>query len=193
VEIAVSPKSTLSASEVRGFKRRHASALALNGRAAEGLAVFDELIAQERAAGLKDTRHAATLMLRSGVLNLMGRGPEAVAAAQEATAAWREAGGPLGALGQVGVARAQLNHALAWLTAGQPAQAEPLISSADDLLQRAHGATVHPDHQIAALVRAQWLRASGRGTEADTLERQARERYRQLSGLDAPRPLLMVY
>lgn len=193
VEIAVSPESTLSASEVRGFKRRYASALALNGKPAEGLRAFDELIDQERQAGLKDTRHAATLMLRAGVLNILGRGAEAAAAASEATAAWRAAGGPLGAMGQAGTARAQLNEALAWLTAGDTARAEALITSADELLRQAHGSGAHPDQQIAALVRAQWLRATGRIGEADTLERQARERYRQLSGLDAPRPLQMVY
>jgi serine/threonine protein kinase len=193
VEIAVSPGSTLSASEVRGFKRRYASALALNGKPAEGLSAFDELIAQERTAGLKDTRHAATLMLRGGVLNLMGRGPEAVAAAASATAAWREAGARLGALGQVGVARARLNEALAWVTAGEPARAEALIDDADGLFRQAYGATAHPDLQIAALVRAQWLKATGRPAEADALERQARARYRELSGLDAPRPMLMVY
>jgi len=192
VRLAQAPDSTLSASEVRGLLRRLATALVLNGKAAEALQWFDQIVAQEDAAGQKDIRHAATLMLRASALNALGRVNEAVAAAEAATAAWREAGASLGAAGRIGVARAQLNTALAWLAAKQPGRAEPLITNAEALLREAHAAP-HPEHQLAALVRAQWLRATGRAAEADQLQRDARTRYRQLSGVDAPSPLQFVF
>lgn len=191
VRVAQAPGSTLSASEVRGFIRRYASALVVNGKAGEGLRWLDALLAQEAAAGQLDTRHASTLMLRAGALNALGRGSESAEAAAQAAEAWRHAGAGLGAMGQIGLARAQLNGALGWLTAGQPARAQPLIDSAEQLL-RQHHAGPHPEQQLAALVRARWLRAVGRGTEADALERNARVRYRELAGADAPQPLAVV-
>lgn len=192
VRLAQAPKSTLSASEVRGLTRRLATALVLNGKPAEALQWFDQLIAQEEAAGQLDTRHAATLMLRAGAINALGRGAEAAAAAEGATAAWRQSGASLGAAGRIGVARSQLNAALAWLTANEPGRAGPLITDAEALLREAHNAP-HPEHQLAALVRARWLHATGHAAEADALERDARARYRQLSGADAPQPLLFVF
>jgi ATP/maltotriose-dependent transcriptional regulator MalT len=124
-------------------------------------------------------------------LNALGRGTEAVAAAEAAMAAWQATAGSIGAAGQIGIARAQLNVALGWLTAGEPTRAEPMIESAEKLLREHHTAP-HPEHQLAALTRAQWLRATGRAAEADTLEREARARYRELTGADAPQPLRLV-
>ncbi|HEX5685557.1 MAG TPA: serine/threonine-protein kinase, partial [Ideonella sp.] len=192
VRLAQAQGSSLSASEVRGFIRRYASALVVNGKAAEALRWFDQLAAQEEAAGQKDIRHASTLMLRAGALNALGRGPEAAAAGEQAIEAWRRAGAALGSTGQIGIARAQLNAALGWLTAGQPARAEPLITSAEQLLRDNHQGP-HPEQQLAALTRAQWLRTTGRTAEADAMEREARARYRQLAGADAPHPLLVVF
>jgi serine/threonine-protein kinase len=192
VRLAQAPASTLSASEVRGLQRRLATTLAMNGKAAEALQRFEELAAQEKAAGQLDTRHAATLMLRAGALNALGRGEEAALAAQDAVAVWQRAGASLGAAWRIGAARAQLNAALGWLTARQPARAEPLIAQAETALREAH-ATPHPEQQLAVLVRAQWLRASGRAAEAEPLEAAARERYRALSGADAPKPLIFVF
>ena len=191
VRLAQAQGSSLSASEARGFVRRYASALVMNGKAAEALRWFDQLLAQEDAAGQKDIRHASTLMLRAGALNALGRGADAAAAGEQAIEAWRSSGASLGATGQVGIARAQLNTALCWLTAGQPARAEPLIASAEKLLRDNHPGP-HPEQQLAALTRAQWLRATGHTAEADAMEREARARYRQLAGADAPRPLLIV-
>jgi serine/threonine protein kinase len=191
VRIAQAQGSSLSASEVRGFVRRYATSLTANGKSEEALRWFDQLVAQEIAAGQKDTRHAATLMLRAGTLNALGRGTEAVAAAEAAMAAWQATAGSIGAAGQIGIARAQLNVALGWLTAGEPTRAEPMIESAEKLLREHHTAP-HPEHQLAALTRAQWLRATGRAAEADTLEREARARYRELTGADAPQPLRLV-
>jgi tetratricopeptide (TPR) repeat protein len=188
VRIAEAQGASLSASEVRGFARRYAAALVANGKAEEALRRFDQLVAQEIAAGQTDTRHASTLMLRAGALNTLGRGAEAAAAGQQAAEAWRRAGGPLA---QTGVARAQLNAALGWLTAGEPTRAAPLIESAEQLLREHHPAA-HPEQQVAALARAQWLRAVGRNGEADALEQAARTRYRELAGTDAPQPLRMV-
>jgi eukaryotic-like serine/threonine-protein kinase len=167
-QIALSPKSTLSASSVRGFNRRLASALALNGKPVEGLQWFDQLIEQERKASLKDTRYAATLMLRGGTLNLLGRGQEAVAAGEEATAVWREAGAALGALGEIGVARAQLNTALAWLTARDPARRaldrqrrRPAAAG-----PRGHAAPGPPDRCAGARAMASRQRPHCRGGQA---------------------------
>ncbi|MEK8034107.1 serine/threonine-protein kinase [Ideonella sp. DXS29W] len=191
VRLAQAQGSSLSASEVRGFTRRLASALVVNGKPEEALRWFDRLVAEEEAAGQKDTRHASTLMLRAGALNALGRGREAGLAGEAAVEAWRQAGAALGAAGHVGTARAQLNAALGWITAGDTARAEPLIASAEKLLQDHHTGP-HPEQQLAALVRAQWLRAVGRSTEADTTERQARARYRELAGAEAPVPLRIV-
>ncbi len=192
VRLARAPGSTLSASERRGLERRLASTLVLAGQATEALRRFDQLLAEERDAGQVDTRHAATLMLRVGALVALGRGAEAAAAGEEAVAAWRRAGAALGVVGRIGVARAQLNAALGWLAAGAPARAEPLITEAEATLAREH-LLPHPEQQLAALVRAQWLRASGRAAEAAQHEREARERYRALTGADAPQPLLFVF
>ncbi|MFO1336972.1 MAG: hypothetical protein U1F53_01840 [Burkholderiaceae bacterium] len=191
VRLASRPGTTLSASVVRGVRRRLGSALLANGKPAEALRELDEVSAQEVAAGQTDTRHAATLMLRAGALNALGRGREGAQAAEEAVEAWGAAGASLGAAGQIGVARAQLNAALGWLVAAQPARAEPLIVSAERLL-REHHAAPHPEQQLASLARAQWLRSVGRPAEADTLERAARTRYRELSGAEAPQPLRFV-
>jgi tetratricopeptide (TPR) repeat protein len=192
VRIAQSPKSTLSASEVRGFIRRYATSLVLNGKAAEGLQWFDKLIAQEDDAGQKDTRHAASLMLRAGALTALGRGQEAAHAGEQAIEAWKQSGASLGALGRIGLARAELNTALGWITAKSPAQAEPLITQAEGLLRESHTGP-HPDLEFAALVRAQWLRASGRVAEGDAAEHEARKRYRELSGAEAPQPLHFTF
>lgn len=191
VRLAQAQGSSLTASEVRGFIRRYASALTVNGKPAEALRWFDQLSAQELAAGQKDTRHAATLMLRAGALNALGRGKEAAAAGEESIAAWLESGASLGSTGQVGLARAQLNTALGWLTAGEPDKAAPLIDSAEKLM-REHHTGPHPEQQLASLVRVQWLRATGHASEADALERQARARYRELAGAEAPQPLRVV-
>jgi tetratricopeptide (TPR) repeat protein len=191
VRIAQKTGSTLSASVARGFTRRLGSALLVNGKPAEALRWLDDLVAQEVAAGQKDTRHAASLMLRAAALTASGRPREGAEAAQASQQIWREAGAPLGAVGQIGLARAQLNEALAWLAAGEPAKAEAPIASAERLL-REHYASPHPEQPLAALVRAQWLRASGRVEEADAVERAARARYRELAGTDAPRPVAVV-
>ncbi len=191
VRLAQAQGSSLSASEARGFVRRYASTLVMNGKAAEALRWFDQLAAQEDAAGQNDIRHASTLMLRAGALNALGRGAEAAAAGEQAIEAWRSSGAALGSTGQIGIARAQLNTALGWLTAGQPARAEPLISSAEQLLRDNHLGP-HPEQQLAAMARAQWLRLTGHTAEADAMEREARARYRQLAGADAPQPLLIV-
>jgi hypothetical protein len=176
---------------VRGVQRRLGSALLVNDKPAEALRTLDDVSAQEEAAGQKDTRHAATLMLRAGALNALGRGSEGAEAAEQAAEAWRTAGASLGAAGQIGVARAQVTAALGWLVAGQPERAEPLIAAAERLLRENHNGP-HPEQQLATLARAQWLRATGHAAEADALERDARKRYRELSGAEAPQLLRFV-
>lgn len=191
VRLARRPGSTLSASEARGFIRRLASALLVNGKPAEALHWLDELIAQEDAAGQRDTRHASSMMLRAGALTALGRAREGAEAAHASVEAWRESGASFGAMGQLGIARAQLTEALAWLAAGEPERAQAPIASAEKLL-RDHHAAAHPEQPLAAIVRAQWLRASGRPDEAEAVERQARDRYRELAGTEAPKPVAIV-
>ena len=65
------------------------------------------------------------------------------------------------------------------------------MAEAERLLQ-AHYAAPHPEQPLAAIVRAQWLRAAGRTTEADAVEREARSRYRELAGVEAPQPVAAV-
>ena len=191
VRIAQKPDSTLSASVTRGFIRRLGSALLMNGKPAEALRWLDEVVAQESAAGQIDTRHAASMMLRAAALTALGRPWEGAEAASASAKLWREAGASFGSLGQIGIARAQLNEAIAWLAAGEPDRAGPLVAEAERLLQ-AHYAAPHPEQPLAAIVRAQWLRATGRTTEADAVEREARSRYRELAGVEAPQPVAAV-
>jgi eukaryotic-like serine/threonine-protein kinase len=191
VRIAQKPNSTLSASVRRGFIRRLGSALLMNGKPAEALRWLDDVVAQEVAAGQKDTRHAASLMLRAAALTALGRPREGAEAAQVSQQIWRDAGASFGATGQIGLARAQLNEAIAWLAAGEPDRAGPLVTTAEKLLQEHHAAP-HPEQPLAAVIRAQWLRAVGRAGEAEGVEREARSRYRELAGADAPRPVAAV-
>ncbi len=178
-------KSTLSASEVRGVVRRLGATLVLAGKPGDALAVLDPLLAEEVAAGQKDTRHAATLMYRAGALSMIGRHRDSVASATESAEVWQRAGAAMGPSGKIGLAKARLTLALSWLSAGEPVQAEPLITDATNLLKAAH-AVPHPDLAIADLVRAQWLQASGRTSLAEPLARDARERFQKLSGSPAP-------
>jgi serine/threonine-protein kinase len=191
VRIAQKPGSTLSASVTRGFIRRLGSALLMNGKPAEALRWLDEVVAQEGTAGQNDTRHAASMMLRAAALTALGRPWEGAESASASAQIWRDAGASFGAMGQIGLARAQLNEAIAWLAAGEPHRAGPLVASAEQLLQE-HYAAPHPEQPLAAIVRAQWLRAVGRAGEADTVEREARSRYRELAGVEAPRPVAAV-
>ena len=94
-------------------------------------------------------------------------------------------------MGQIGIARAQLNEAIAWLAAGEPDRAGALVTSAEELLHE-HHAGPHPEQPLAAIIRAQWLRSVGRSGEADAVEREARVRYRELAGAEAPRPVSAV-
>jgi hypothetical protein len=163
----------------------------MNGKPAEALRWLDDVVAQEVAAGQKDTRHAASLMLRAAALTALGRPREGAEAAQVSQQIWRDAGASFGATGQIGLARAQLNEAIAWLAAGEPDRAGPLVTTAEKLLQEHHAAP-HPEQPLAAVIRAQWLRAVGRAGEAEGVEREARSRYRELAGADAPRPVAAV-
>ncbi|HSI57382.1 MAG TPA: serine/threonine-protein kinase [Ideonella sp.] len=184
--------STLAASEIRGLRRRWGVALVLSSRAAEGLAVLEAIAAQEAAAGQNDVRHAATLTYRAGALNAVGRTREAVLAAQQAAAIWQAGSGPAA---QVGLAKARLTEALSWLRAGEPAKAPPLIDEAARLLAQAQPAG-HVDHLYPELVRARWLRATGRAeqvAQAESLERGVRERFRGISGGELPQEVPLIY
>ncbi|MBT9598960.1 MAG: serine/threonine protein kinase [Vitreoscilla sp.] len=185
-------KAALSASEIRGLVRRLGAVLVLAGKGADALAVLDPLLAEEAAAGQRDTRHAATLMYRAGALSLQGRHRDAVAAAAESAEVWRKAGAAMGPSGQIGLAKARLTEALAWLASNEPAPAEALLAEAASLLKAAH-ASPHPDHAVADLVKAQWLHASGQPGTAETLAREARERFQKLSGSPAPGRLVVPF
>lgn len=193
VRLASREGAGLSASELRGLRRRLGSALVLAGRAAEAVAVLGSVRADEEAAGQRDTRHAATLMLQAAAFAAAGRGADGVQAAEASAGLWRAQGGVLGPAGQVGLARARLNGALAWLAAGEPARAAPWIEEAQALLRAAHGDAPHPDLELARLVRARWLQASGQPRAGATLAREARAAYRRLAGADAPEPVRLVH
>ncbi|WP_374673110.1 protein kinase [Ideonella sp.] len=193
VRLATREGAALSASELRGLRRRLGSALLLAGRAAEAVTVLEAVRAEEVAAGQQDTRHAATLMLHAAALAAAGRAAEGVRAAEASAALWRERGGSLGPAGQIGLARARLNGALARLAAGDTAQAEPWIEEAQALLRAAHGDAAHPDRELARLVRAQWLQAAGQPQAAAALAREARAAYRRQAGADAPERIRLVH
>lgn len=184
--------STLSAAEIRGLRRRWGAALVLGSRASEGLAVLDAVARQEAAAGQTDQRHAATLSYRAGALNAVGRSREAVAGAQDAARVWQASSGP-GA--QVGLAKARLTEALAWLRAGEPAKAPPLVDEAKQLLARAQPAA-HVDQLYPELVRARWLQASAQPAQVAqgvSLERDVRARFAAVSGGELAQDLPFVY
>jgi serine/threonine-protein kinase len=183
-------QTTLSASEVRGLQRRLAYALVLAGKPAEALKVVGALLAQENAAGLDDTRHAISLGIEAGAYTALGRPREAAAAAAESARVWRQAGAALGAAGQIGVAKAHLTEALAWLAAAEPARAQAPLDSALGLLRAAH-AQPHADLAQADMVRARWLLATGHRAEGEKLALEARERFERLSGSPAPKTLLL--
>jgi tetratricopeptide (TPR) repeat protein len=183
-------QTTLSASEVRGLQRRLAYAMVLAGKPAEALKVVGALLAQEKAADLDDTRHAISLGIEAGAHTALGRPREGASAAAESARVWRQAGAALGAAGQIGVAKAQLTEALAWLAAAEPTRAQAPLDSALALLRAAH-AQPHADLAQADMVRARWLLATGHRAEGEKLALEARERFERLSGSPAPKTLLL--
>jgi tetratricopeptide (TPR) repeat protein len=183
-------QTTLSASEVRGLQRRLAYALMLAGKPAEALKVVEDLLGQEKATGQEDTRHGVTLGIEASAYTALGRPREGAVAAADAARVWRKAGAAFGAAGQIGLAKAQLTEALAWLAAGEPARAQAPLESALGLLRRAH-AQPHADLAQADMVRARWLVASGHRAEGDKLAQDARERFERLSGSPAPKTLVL--
>ena len=88
-----------------------------------------------------------------------------------------------------------VTEALSWLRAGEPAKAPPLIDEAARLLAQAQPAG-HVDHLYPELVRARWLRATGRAeqvAQAESLERGVRERFRGISGGELPQEVPLIY
>ncbi len=186
--------ASLSGFSMRGMRRRLAGAMVLNGKPREGLALADRVVADEVAAKAVDVRHAATHIVRSGALRMLGRPREAAEAAQRAgvvCAAVIDAA-VTDAASRLCLARARLNEALDWIDAGEPARAPGLIDDAQALYAQVH-AQPHPEQQYVPFVRAQWLKATGDAAQAARMLADARERFRQLSGADLPEGLPYVF
>jgi hypothetical protein len=181
-------KTTLSASEVRGVKRRLAYVLAWAGKAEEALRLTEALRSEEEASGPTDTRHGVTLSIQAAALTALGRPREAAKVAAAASAVWRQTGTVFGPVGQIGLAKALLTEVIVWLAAGEPARAQPALDEAQALLRSAHPQP-HADLAQADLLRARWMQASGSAAAGKLLEAEARERFEKLSGSPAPKTL----
>jgi serine/threonine-protein kinase len=185
---------TLSASELRGLRRRLGAALLMAGKPAPAFAVLDALVAEEQAAGQLDTRHAATLALRAGALNALGRYGPALASAQASAQFWRASSGPAG---HIGLAKVLLTEALVRLRAPASAHwrdAVPgLLDQAEHELALAHAGDGHVDLLYPDLVRAQWWHSQGRQAQAQALARDTRARMAQQAGAVLPADLVFIY
>jgi eukaryotic-like serine/threonine-protein kinase len=183
---------TLSASELRGLRRRLGGALLLAGKPASALALLDPLVAEEVAAGQLDARHAATLAFRAGAFNALGHVQQALADTQASAALWRQAPGPAG---RIGLAKVLLTEALVRLqapvAAGLQAPVPGLIDLAARELALAHAGRPHVDLLYPDLVRAWWAEREGRAGPAPA--REIRARMAQVSGAELPADLVFIY
>ncbi|MBQ0931430.1 serine/threonine-protein kinase [Ideonella alba] len=184
----------LSASELRGLRRRLGQVLVQRGQAAEALAVLDAVAAEERQAQqLKDVRHASTLLWRAGALAQLGRHREAADTAR--AAATIQADQPASPAARIALAKARLTEVLCLLPsplAADRAATTALLSAAEAALA-AEWPAGHPDRALAGAVRAHWLRAQGQDRAAAAALSRSQADYLAASGAPMPDRLLVVF
>ena len=179
---------TLTTAERRGLRRRLALAELFAGRDQEALRSLTTLAEEDRLAGVRDGRAAATLLYLSSAMRIAGQPAPAADAASAAAAIWRQrSSAPSRNL----VGQALLSESLALAASGQPVAARSRLDEALTLLRR----QLPPRHVTllaAELVRAAVMRAEGQGAPAAALERATRQALADEAGVRLPPTLPLL-
>lgn len=171
----------------RGFRRRLGLALIFVGEYHRAAEVLEDLLAQERQAGLtKGGAHATTLLYFAGARAGQSRHDDAARAAQEAASLFSQ-----GPPNDIATVHSKLTESLARSRLHQTAAAQELIEQAQALLAR-HAQPNQTDLLFVQLVQAEALRVRGSAAEAERLDRSARERLSAIGGISLPRELPLV-
>jgi eukaryotic-like serine/threonine-protein kinase len=172
----------------RGFDRRLGLALIFAGDYVKAVQVLEDVQARELQAGLnKGGAHGTTLLYLAGARAGQGHHDAAAQAAMQAADSFGQ-----GPPNDVAIAHSKLTEALARARLGQPASAQKLIEEARTLLlERAQ--PNQTDDLFVELVQAETLRSGRSTTEAERLDRSARERLKAIAGVALPPILPLVF
>jgi tRNA A-37 threonylcarbamoyl transferase component Bud32 len=177
----------ISPAIARGFDRRLGLALVYSGDYGKAAQVLEDVLAREEHAGLtKGGARGTTLLYLAGARAGQGHHDAAAQAAMQAADSFAQ-----GADNDAAVAHSKLTEALARARLGQPAPARKLIEEAQALLLKSARPN-RTDALFVELVQAEALRNSGSASEAERLDRSARERLHAVAGVALPRMLALV-
>ena len=178
----------LTPAVVRGFHRRLGLALVFKGESSKAVTVLEDLLVQERQAGLtKGGAHGTTLLYLAGALARQGRHEAAAKAAQEAALSFEQ-----GPVNHTAVAHSKLTEALARARLNQSAAAQDLIDQSQVLLAKLRHSN-ETDPLFMQIVQAEVLLHQGSSAKAEGLDRAARAQLSAIGGVSLPRELPLVF
>ena len=178
----------ITASIARGFDRRLGLALIGAGDMPEAVRVLGDVAAREASAGVtKGGAHGTTMLYLAGARAGQGWHQGAAEAASQAAASFGH-----GELNVNALAHSNLTEALARARLHQAEAAWALVADAQRWLAKSPQSSP-VDALFVDLVKAEILRQGSATSEADRIERAARERLKAVGGVVPPAHLVLVF